>query len=49
MTQNPFMMPKEIRELTEKNIEQAQAAFDRFSDAMSQAMSMWTKALPGNT
>ena len=48
MTQNPFMIPREIRELTEKNIEQAQTAFDQFSDAMSPAMSMWTKALPGN-
>ena len=48
MTQNPFAMPKEMRELTEKNIEQAQAAFGHFSDAMSQAMNMWTKALPEN-
>ena len=48
MTQNPFAMPKEMRELTEKNIEQAQAAFGQFSDAMSQAMNMWTKALPEN-
>ncbi len=48
MTQNPFAMPKEMRELTEKNIEQAQAAFGQFSDAMSQAMTMWTQALPKN-
>ena len=48
MTQNPFMIPKEFRELTEKNIEQAQAAFGQFSDAMSEAMTMWTKALPTN-
>ncbi|MGI9408665.1 MAG: phasin family protein [Hyphomicrobiaceae bacterium] len=48
MTQNPFAMPKEMRELTEKNIEQAQAAFGQFSDAMSQAMSMWTNAIPTN-
>ena len=48
MSQNPFTMPKEWRELTEKNIEQAQAAFGQFSDAMSQAMSMWTSAMPAN-
>ena len=48
MNQNPFAMPKELRELTEKNIEQAQAAFGQFADAMSQAMSMWTSALPAN-
>ncbi|MEM7747553.1 MAG: phasin family protein [Pseudomonadota bacterium] len=48
MTQNPFAMPKEVRELTERNIEQAQAAFGQFSDAMSQAMIMWTNAMPSN-
>ncbi len=48
MIQNPFAMPKELRELTEKNIEQAHAAFGQFSDAMSQAMSMWTNAMPAN-
>lgn len=48
MTQNPFEMPKEMRELTEKNIEQAQAAFGQFSNAMNQAMSLWTNAMPAN-
>jgi len=48
MSQNPFMIPKEMRELTEKNIEQAQAAFGQFSNAMTEAMSMWTKAMPAN-
>lgn len=48
MTQNPFMIPKEFREMTEKNIEQAQAAFGQFSNAMTEAMTMWTKALPSN-
>ncbi len=48
MTQNPFMIPKEMRELTEKNIEQAQAAFGQFSNAMTEAMTMWTKAMPAN-
>ena len=48
MTQNPFEMPKAIREMAEKNVEQAQAAFRQFSDAMTQAMSMWTKSVPAN-
>lgn len=48
MTKNPFMIPKEMRELTEKNIEQAQAAFGQFSNAMTEAMTMWTKAMPAN-
>jgi hypothetical protein len=49
MNRNPFEIPKEMRELTEKNIEQAQAAFGQFTDAMSQAMGMWTQALQANT
>ena len=48
MTQNPFEMPKEMRETAEKNIEQAQTAFHQFTEAMAQSMSMWTKAIPAN-
>lgn len=48
MTQNPFEMPKEVRELAERNIAQAEAAFKQFTDAMTQAMGMWTKGLPQN-
>lgn len=48
MTQNPFELPKEMREMTEKSIEQAEAAFRQFTDAMTQAMGMWTKAIPAN-
>ena len=48
MTQNPFEMPKAIRDLAEKNVEQAQTAFRQFSDAMTQAMAMWSKAIPAN-
>ena len=48
MTQQPFEMPKELRDLAEKNVEQAQAAFRQFSDAMTQAVGMWSKAIPAN-
>ena len=48
MPQNPFEMPKEMRDVAEKNIEQAQSAFHQFTEAMTQAASMWTKALPAN-
>ena len=30
MTQNPFEIPQQMRELAEKNIEQARAAYDQF-------------------
>ena len=48
MTQNSFETPKEMRELAAKNIAQTQAAFQQFTDAMSQAMGMWSKAVPAN-
>ena len=34
--------------MAEKNIEQAQAAFHQFTEAMTQAVGMWSKAIPAN-
>ena len=48
MSQSPAEMPKEMREMTEKNIEHAQAAFHQFTDAITQATSIWSKAIPAN-
>ena len=48
MTQNPFEIPQQMRELAEKNIEQARAAYDQFMGAMNQAMGMWAQSIPGN-
>jgi phasin len=48
MTQNqPFEIPRELRELAEKNVEQARAAYAQFMDAITQAMSVWSTA-PSN-
>jgi hypothetical protein len=48
MTQNqPFEIPRELRELAEKNVEQARAAYAQFMDAVTQAMSVWSTA-PSN-
>jgi phasin len=41
-------MPEQFRELAEKNVAQARAAYGQFMDAMGQAMGMWTKAMPAN-
>ena len=42
MPQNqPFEMPQQLRELAEKNIEQARAAYAQFMDAIAQAMTSW--------
>jgi hypothetical protein len=48
MAQNqPFELPKQLRELAEKNVEQAHAAYAQFMDAMPQATSAWSTA-PSN-
>jgi len=48
MAQNPFEFPQQMRELAERNVEQARATYGQFMDAMSQAVGMWTKGLPAN-
>ena len=44
----PFDIPQQFRDLAEKNVEQASAAYGQFMDAITQAMSMWWGALPPN-
>ena len=39
---------KAFRDIAEKNVEQASAAYGQFMNAMTQAMSMWWGALPPN-
>ena len=48
MTQNPFEMNQQIRELAKKNVEQARAAYGQYMDAMTQAMGIWSKGVPEN-
>lgn len=48
MTQNPFEIPQQMRDLAEKNVDQARAAYGQFMDAMTQAMTFWSKSLPAN-
>ena len=44
----PFEIPQQFRNLTEKNVEQASAAYGQFMDAMTQAMNVWWSALPSS-
>jgi len=44
----PFEIPQQLRELAEKNVEQARAAYGQFMDAMAQASGMWMGAMPAN-
>ena len=42
----PFEMPQQLRELAEKNVEQARNSYTQFLDAMSKAAGMWSAAIP---
>ena len=43
-----FYVPQRLRNLTERNVEQARGAYCQFMDAMVQAMSIWLGAIPPN-
>ncbi len=45
---NPFEMPQQLRELAEKNVEQARNSYSQFLEAMSKAAGMWSAAIPQN-
>lgn len=44
----PLEVPQQLRDLAERNVEQARAAYGQFMDAMEQATSIWLGALPPN-
>jgi hypothetical protein len=44
----PFEFPQQLRELTERNVEHARAAYGQFMDAFSQAIGTWASAAPAN-
>ena len=44
--EQPFEIPQQFRELAEKNVEQASAAYGQFMNALTQALNMWWSALP---
>ena len=47
MAENPsFEIPPELRDMAEKNVEQARAAYGQFMDFLTQAMGAWASA-PG--
>jgi hypothetical protein len=46
MAQPPFEIPQQLRELTERNVEQARNAYGQFMDAWAQALGNWANAAP---
>jgi hypothetical protein len=48
MAEKPsFEIPPEIRDMAEKNVEQARAAYGQFMDFMTQALGTWTQTPAG--
>lgn len=43
-----FEIPQHLSELTEKNLEQARAAYGHFMDAMTQALGSWAQEARAN-
>ena len=48
MTDNPLEIPQALRDVSERNLKQARAAYEQLMDVMTKAMGAWTGALPSN-
>ena len=48
MADNPFEIPQTMRDMAEKNMKQAHAAYDQLADFVTKAMGAWMGAMPGN-
>jgi hypothetical protein len=47
MADNPFEIPQSLRDVSERNLKQARAAYEQLMDVMTKAMGAWTGA-PSN-
>ena len=43
-----FEFPPQLRDVADRNIQQARTAYSQFIDTMAQAMEMWSGAMPSN-
>ncbi len=48
MADNPFEIPQNMRDMAEKNMKQAHAAYDQLADFVTKAMGAWMGAMPAN-
>jgi hypothetical protein len=46
MADNPFEIPQALRDVTERNIKQAQTAYEQLTDFTTKAVSAWMGAMP---
>jgi hypothetical protein len=48
MANNPFEIPDQLRELTQRSMEQARTTYGQFMDAVLQAQRTWWSGLPAS-
>ena len=48
MTDKPFEIPQQVRDLTEQNIRQARAAYEQLTEFMAKAAGAWLGVMPAN-
>ncbi len=48
MADNPFEMPRTMRDLAEQNVKHAHAAYDQLTGFVTKAADAWIGALPSN-
>ena len=48
MTENPFEIPQQMRNLAEQNIKQAHAAYEQLTDFVTKAVGAWMGAMPAS-
>ena len=48
MTENPFEIPQQMRNLAEQNIKQAHAAYEQLTDFVTKAIDAWMGAMPAS-
>ena len=48
MTDNPFEIPQQLRDLAEENIKQAHAAYEQLTDFVTKGMDAWMDAMPAS-
>src|SRR5271157_1620613 len=48
MSENPLEIPQALRDMSERNLKQARAAYEQLIDVMTKAMGAWIGAVPSN-
>ena len=48
MTENPFEIPQNLRDMSEQSLKQAHAEYENLTDFVTKAMGIWMGVMPAN-